>query len=58
MAHNMGKPIKIPQWTRTCFDISPMFVLFVMKSMQNPEKKYEKYKLFFFRGILAPLRII
>ena len=49
MAHNIGKPFKFPQWTRTFFDISPIFEIFVMKSMQSPEKKSEKFKLFFSR---------
>ena len=39
------------------FDISPIFEVFDMKYMRNPEKKTEKFKLFF-RGFLAPLRII
>ena len=57
MAHNMEKPIQFPQWTRTIFDISPIFELFDMKSMQTPDKKSEKFKLFVSR-IFGTLRIV
>ena len=46
MAHNMEKPIKFPQWTGTLFDISYIFGLFDMESMQNPEKQI--WEVYFF----------